>query len=149
MGCTIREGNLMNGEEVKEIQPQARANRLYWHSDLGVNQIAEELGISKGALYGMVEPLSTGAPCPKGPGELVYTNRTARDRGFVTCPECGFEEEEARLREEGLFPLEVARAGTEDGSTPLGGADDRRLIWGVGLLGAAAGLLLVGWLRRR
>ena len=43
---------------------EAKANELYWGSDESVNQIAENLDVSKGMLYGMIRPLPTGLTCP-------------------------------------------------------------------------------------
>jgi predicted DNA-binding protein YlxM (UPF0122 family) len=42
-----------------------RANELYWGSDRSVNQIADELDLSKGALYGMIRPLPAALACPE------------------------------------------------------------------------------------
>lgn len=76
----------------------ARANDLYWRSGASVNQLARELDLSKGALYEVIAPLPAGLACPHGDGEMSYPNRTARERGFVSCAACGFEDEEERVR---------------------------------------------------
>lgn len=76
----------------------ARANDLYWRSGASVNQLARELDLSKGTLYGIIAPLPAGLACPRGDGELAYPNRTARERGFVACVACGLEDEEDRVR---------------------------------------------------
>lgn len=70
-----------------------RANTLYWESDASVNEIADQLDLSKGALYGMVQPLDAGAACPECGGPLEFENRTARDKEIVTCPKCSLEED--------------------------------------------------------
>ena len=74
------------------------ANRRYWDSDESVNQIGEAMGLSKGVLYNLLEPLPAGLPCPSCGEEMVFPNRTARDKGFLECPECGLEEEEAAVQ---------------------------------------------------
>lgn len=118
-----------------------RANTLYWDSDASVNDIADELDLSKGSLYGMIEPRGADLACPECGAELEYPNRTARDKGYVTCPACGLEEEEEVVR--GLAGEEIALV-----PTPEGEAAARRALWATALLGAAAGLLLARWLRR-
>jgi len=144
-------------------------NRLYWESDQSVNQIGESLDLSKGVLYGLIAALPAGLPCPKCGEEMVFPNRTARDKGFLACPECGMEEEEGAVRaywegkdepgevEGGGEPTALARragdavqkamiTGKERVSqlTPRG-----RLIAGTALLGVATGLVLSAYLRKR
>ena len=145
------------------------ANQRYWDSDESVNHIGETLGLSKGVLYGLLEPLAAGLPCPNCGEEMVFPNRTARDKGFLECPECGLEEEEAAVQvfweeeEAGgtltlpIQPRGVARKAGEavqravetsrervQGMTPRG-----RIIAGSALLGAAAGLILGTYLKKR
>lgn len=126
-----------------------QANALYWGSDASVNRLAGDLDLSKGALYEIITPFPVGIPCPTGDGEMVFANRTARDRGFVSCPVCGLEEEEARIREqleqlgrvpETEFP-EAPRLAQRDHSL-------RRVLIGTATLGAAAGFVLARLLRR-
>ena len=147
----------------------ARANDAYWNSEAGVNRLAKEYDLSKGALYDIIAPLSASLPCPHGDGELVYTNRTARERGLVTCANCGFAEEEsflrARLEEAGGIPLRPtpppaaptadapapdAPAPTTPPPTTSGSARSlETLLVVTALAGLAAGLFLSGLLRRR
>lgn len=129
----------------------AEANRLYWKSDRSVNQIAEDLGVSKGSLYGMVRPHRAGVPCPECGEEMGYAHRTARERGRVACPECELEEDESSVRAEWR-----AMADAEGGVvvTPPSGAvrgaavadaDDGysvRVVLGSALLGLAAGIAI-------
>lgn len=145
------------------------ANRLYWESEESVNQIGEVLGLSKGVLYGLIAPLPAGLPCPKCGEEMMFSNRTARDKGFLVCPECGMEEEEVVVQaywekeaetDEGLVfggPRELAhKAGqavqhaVETGRERVSSLSPRgRVIAGTALLGAAAGLVLGAYLRKR
>jgi len=115
--------------------PADRANELYWGSDRSVNELAEDLDLSKGALYGMIRPLAAGLSCPECSGELEYANRTARDKGFVTCADCGFEEEEVLVRAEAGDMDLVPDAATEP-TYPA------RTLVATALLGTAVGFLL-------
>jgi len=109
------------------------ANELYWGSERSVNELADDLDLSKGALYGMIEPLGAGLDCPDCGSELQYANRTAREKGFVSCSDCGFEEEEVLVR------VEVG----EDSLLPGPAAEyPGRTLVATALLGAAAGFLL-------
>lgn len=115
------------------------ANELYWSSDESVNHIAEELGLSKGALYQLVHPQDAGLVCPRCGGRLEFPNRTARDRGFVTCAACDWE---------GSTDAEEVEARGRALVTGHGIAADRTVL-GVALLGVAAGVIVAWWLRRR
>jgi len=132
-----------------------RANELYWGSDRSVNQIAEQLDLSKGALYGMIRPLAADMGCPLCRAEVVHTNRTARERGMVHCPACGWDGLEG-----GAVASYASSASSSDGVSrreprpragprPVGSEDTGHPLLGGALLGAAVGLALVLWARRR
>lgn len=145
------------------------ANRLYWESDQSVNQIGEALDLSKGVLYGLIAARPAGLPCPKCGEEMVFPNRTAREKGFLVCEECGMEEEEAAVRTYWEGESEVP--GTEDagdtralarragqavqkvvdtGRERVSSLSPRgRIIAGTALLGVAAGIVLGTYLRKR
>ncbi|MCG6954686.1 MAG: hypothetical protein LJF04_01730 [Gemmatimonadetes bacterium] len=130
---------------------EAKANELYWGSDLSVNQIAEELDLSKGTLYGLIRPRPTGLACPACDEELIHPNRTARERAMVACTVCGWEgaEEDVDTFDSAgvVLPSDADETGAASSAPAL---DDRsRTIIGGALLGAAAGLALVLWARRR
>jgi predicted RNA-binding Zn-ribbon protein involved in translation (DUF1610 family) len=100
------------------LEADDRANELYWGSDRSVNQIAEELDLSKGALYGMIRPLAAAMGCPACGSEVVHPNRTAKERGVVDCPACGWDGDGGRdpppLRPAGRRtrrPRPLSRAG--------------------------------------
>ncbi len=65
-----------------------RATLLYWNSDRSVNSIADGLGLSKGRLYELIQPLRSGRLCPICQSDLVFDNRTSRDRDEAFCPQC-------------------------------------------------------------
>ena len=134
---------------------EGRANELYWTSDLSVNHIAEELDLSKGMLYELIRPAPAGMGCPECSEELVYANRTARDRALLACPRCGWEgnEDDADL---GVGDSSVMLPESGESETAVSpdavtspDAGRRRVMVGGALLGAAAGLALVLWSRRR
>lgn len=142
----------MSGAAV-DRETERKANDLYWGSQSSVNQIAEELDLSKGTLYGLIRPLPAGLTCPDCSQEVVFPNRTAKERSLVACPSCGWEGDELD-----------ADAGSGDGTVtlpdlpdtvdevappPAGTPTDRRIVIGGALLGAAAGLALIIWARRR
>ncbi len=111
-----------------------RANTLYWNSSASVNDLAEELDLAKGTLYSLLEPQPAGMDCPDCGQALEYANRTARDKGLVTCSGCGMEEEETLVRAD--LGEEIAGAAHEAIGFPA------RTVVAAGLLGAAAGLAL-------
>lgn len=107
-----------------------RAHELYWHSERGVNAIADELGLSKSGFYDLVRPLPAGGLCPECGRELVYETRTARARSEPSCPErCTDSTTPTDVEPSAEFP------------------DTRRVLAGL-VLGAAACLLLVRLVRR-
>jgi len=128
-----------------DSQAEQRANELYWGSDGSVNQIAEDLDLSKGALYGLIRPLPTSLACPLCGADAVFPNRTARQRGHLICTACAWEggEEDAVGPDPDQRPEEPAPARAPQG--PFA----RRALAAGALLGAAAGLALVSWTRRR
>jgi hypothetical protein len=139
------------------MEPEARANQLYWESDKSVNQIADEMELSKGMLYGMIQPLAAGMPCPRCSSDMEYANRTARERGLITCSSCSLELDEKDARRS----WEEAAAAAPGGKllvTPRevpqkrgGIIPDRRdpVMVGAGLLLIAAGIWLFRGLNRR
>ncbi len=118
-----------------------RANTLYWESDDSVNEIAEALDLSKGALYALVQPLRTDEPCPECGEHLEIANRTARDKGLVVCPSCGMEEE--------LELVEAARLDVSSGVVSAGelAPASTRTVLAAGLIGLAVGIAIGQWSR--
>jgi hypothetical protein len=142
-----------------QVTPEAieAANTLYWSSNRSVNRIAEELELSKGTLYGLIEPYPAGSDCSDCGGPEVYANRTAKERAIAECLACGHEAEvqassdgEAEEATEAAGPATTKALGRRV-STALQLRDDERTrtIVGGALLGAAVGLALVMWSRRR
>ncbi len=68
---------------------RVEANRLYWETDAPVGRIAETLGISRRALYELLERIPADAPCPECGGPVLFANRLARSTGEAQCGACG------------------------------------------------------------
>jgi Zn ribbon nucleic-acid-binding protein len=150
----------------RTLDPEDRANELYWGSDRSVNQIAEELDLSKGAFYGMIRPLAAGLGCPACGREVAHANRTAKERGLVDCLACGWRGSEDETLPENMMPgTRPVAAGPRaneppvrsDASSAAEAAPPEHLSDGVALwralavgalLGGAVGLALVVWARR-
>ena len=135
-----------------------RANELYWGSERSVNQIADDLDLSKGALYDLIEPLAAGGGCPLCGSHVVYRNRTAEERDLLDCSTCdwdGSADETVSYEKPEDEPesSETVRYGPESSIAPPAPASVTnarlRTMAGGALLGAAVGLALVIWARRR
>jgi len=141
----------MAGAET-ESEIELAANELYWGSERSVNQIAEKLDVSKGTLYGLIRPRPAGLSCPTCGQEVVHPNRTAKERALVACASCGWEgqEEDAEpFASEGAGVPRLAVEDAEQAAEDLEQQARARTVIGGALLGAAAGIALLLWLRRR
>jgi hypothetical protein len=69
----------------------AEANRLYWNQATSVGEIANQLGISRRALYEVLQPKPAGVSCPTCGKEAVFINRSAQAAGMARCVDCGTE----------------------------------------------------------
>lgn len=142
----------MSGAAV-DRETERKANDLYWGSRSSVNQIAETLDLSKGTLYGLIRPLPSGLTCPDCSQEAVYPNRTAKERSQVACPSCGWEGDEMDTEAGGgdgtVAPPDLSDVVDDVPPPPVAEGRRRRIVVGGALLGAAAGLALVIWARRR
>ena len=145
------------------------ANRLYWESDQSVNQIGEALDLSKGSLYGLLDALPAGLPCPGCGEEMVFPNRTAREKDFLGCSDCGMEEEAQAVRafweakgepdelDASEEPKALARRAGDAMQRAVNTGKDRvssltprgRAIAGTALLGVAVGIVLGTYFRKR
>jgi hypothetical protein len=121
-----------------------RANELYWGSDLSVNQIAEALDLSKGALYEMIRPLPADLACPLCGAEAVHPNRTAHERGLIVCPSCAWEGDDAQATALSPAPPPSQRAPSR-----TGGPFVRPGLTAPLVIGAAVGVALFLWALRR
>ena len=142
-----------------------QANELYWRSSQSVNQIAETMDLSKSGLYALVHPFPAERPCPDCGEELVFPNRTTKQKAIVSCLQCEYVGEAARPGSEvrpsrpsrkraDRRPARSAQADGEPGTdleSGRGGSAVRktgggrgwrsnRVLWASVLLGVAAGL---------
>lgn len=131
----------MPSDKIRNQKLAEKANELYWSSGRSVNQLAQELDLSKSVLYSMVRPLSVESPCPVCRTELVFANRTAMEKTLASCPGCDFS---GPPPEPNQKPKEPSDTGTRPW---LAHGGSGRLFWGSVLLGIAASLFLVS--RRR
>jgi hypothetical protein len=139
------------------MESDARANQLYWESDKSVNQIADQLELSKGMLYGLIKPLPAGLPCPTCSSDMEYANRTARERGLITCSSCALELNEGEARQQWQAAAAAAPGGQlvvtprQAPEKRTGILPDKRdpIMVGAGLLLIAAGIWLFRGLNRR
>jgi hypothetical protein len=67
------------------------ANRLYWQTESSVADIAEQLSVSRRALYELVTPEPAGSTCGVCGGDVVFVNRSAKTSGTGRCQSCGRE----------------------------------------------------------
>jgi hypothetical protein len=131
--------------QAKQDEAAARkANKLYWGSDISVNQIAEKLDLSKGRLYGLLVPLPTGDACSDCGEETGYTNRTARDRNQAMCSSCA-DGAQARSGKSGKKPAVTSSEAPARRAMP--GIKSQAFL-GAALLGVAAVLFFAAHRRR-
>lgn len=133
------------------------ANQLYWESGKSVNQIAEDLGLSKGALYEMISPLASEFGCPLCDAPMRYAHRTAHDKGVLTCSGCETQFKDSDPQLEPLSP--EASAGAPAASKPPAPYAARsttppvrpanQVLIGTAVLGVGVGLLLARLFGRR
>jgi hypothetical protein len=127
------------------------ANRLYWDSDDSVAEISNRLGVSRRALYEVIEPLASGADCPDCGAELYYGNRSAKASGLARCLACGKEREiDADVSHEDVGTIPPYGAGWPAVKQPA--ADRMReralTIAAFAIAGALAGALITTLVRR-
>ena len=79
--------------EDKAFTAAPEVNRLYWQTGDSVAEISNSLGISRRALYELIEPLAAGIECSSCGAELHFANRSAKSAGIARCMVCGSEQE--------------------------------------------------------
>ena len=140
-----------------ESQDVQKANRLYWESGRSVNQIAEDLGLSKGALYEMISPLASEFGCPLCESPMHYAHRTAHDKGVLTCSGCEtqFEDSDPQLQplNAEAAPTAALQGGPRDvwvsGSGAPSARPNNQVLVGTAVLGVGVGLLIARLIGRR
>lgn len=89
-------------------------NRLYWETDASVSEIADQLDISRRALYDGIEPRPAGRRCPECGAPLGFRNRTALENQEAECPACQFATELDEAAAEG----ETTAGGPTEPASP-------------------------------
>jgi hypothetical protein len=133
------------------------ANRLYWQTDTSVADIAEQLSVSRRALYELVQPESARMSCRACGGTAEFVNRSAKASGVGRCQECGAEctveaeTDDARDVQEVVPPY--AAGWPRAVPLPRDPDDDLRVralkIGGIALAGAALGAATAMLILRR
>lgn len=135
---------------------ESRLNQLYWNSGRTIDEIVEDLGVSRNLLYSSIDPIPAGSLCPMCTGMLVFTNRTSRASGSGTCESCGMESEvaeppgEAETDSMGSAPSMNGNGRRLDRlQDELAGVDTRRaaMIGGAAAAGVLVGTLFIRTLR--
>jgi len=119
------------------------ANRLYWSNEASVGEIADKLGISRRALYELIEPRPSGTECPRCRTEAVFANRSALVSGTARCPSCDLE-----IQAETLAELSTS---SPERKPPVRSRFDGHdlAIGGAALAGAAIGAIAALLITRR
>jgi hypothetical protein len=125
----------------KDDAQAAEANRMYWNQATSVGEIANQLGISRRALYEVLQPKAAGVSCPQCGQEAVFINRSAQAAGMARCMTCGLETP--------AIPPEAAAAESTPQPMATNGKSPLSLRLGMGsaalvglVVGAIATLLL-------
>lgn len=125
-------------------------NQLYWETDRSVSDIADQLEISRRALYDGIEPRPAGVACAECGAPLGYRNRTALENREAECAECGLtlelEEDEAYAAEPEVEQFRAASELSPVRRVPASG--DGPVLGLLLLAGLAAGAFTVFWVRR-
>jgi hypothetical protein len=158
----------MTASQLADAQHE-RANHMYWNSSETVDRIAEQLGMSRNALYSSVRPAPAGVECPDCDEELVFPNRTSRLAGRALCLSTGGTYSVADLPPVGSRPSprgpalrSSASEGRDEGYGEAGRAvlgglreglaavEPKRaaMIGGAAVMGAVAGVAAASLLRR-
>ena len=132
------------------VSANREANRLYWQTDRSVADIATGLGVSRRALYELIEPEKTGVRCGACGAFVVFVNRSAKAASLARCPECNVETEVDDVSEsqDNIPPYAAGWPRAAEGEpTELPGRTLR--IGGAAAAGAAIGALAALLILRR
>lgn len=120
----------------------AEANDLYWNDMASVSEIANRFGISRRALYDIIEPRPAGVSCPSCAVEVVFVNRSAVASRTARCLICEVEIQ-AELPDVPAVPGATSAAEALVPPSRRLTADRRVSLGGAALLGAAIGSIAV------
>lgn len=138
-------------EEKTTVAPEL--NRLYWETSQSVAEISNRLGISRRALYELIEPLPAGIECSNCGAELQYVNRSTKAAGIARCLVCGKERElgSDNLQEDvGTIPPYSAGWPAATTQPASNGMRERVvMIAGFAIVGVVMGAIATVLVRRR
>lgn len=130
-----------------DTQNAEEANRLYWNNEASVGEISTRLGISRRALYDLLEPQPSGISCSACGLQSVFVNRSALNSGVAKCLSCATETAAPAARQEPL-----RETVTRKRSSPVGanGQSSTRLALGsIALMGVVIGAIATLLVTRR
>ena len=119
----------------------AEANRLYWDDVASVSEIANRLGISRRALYEIIEPRPSGAFCGTCGVEAVFINRSAVASRTARCPRCSSDVHADILDMSGDVPHSARSKADVQAATAGRARFGRKAAFGAALLGVVAGCI--------
>ncbi len=131
----------------------AKANQLYWGTTRPAGHLADELGISRSKFYALIEPLRLDVVCTTCGAPLSFSSRSDREASRGRCPQCGTvvqipAEDEASAAPPPTEP-EPAAGPAQTAPYSRLTLPGTRGLWLSAVIGAALGLLVTGWWRRR
>ncbi|HEX6559329.1 MAG TPA: hypothetical protein VF021_07695 [Longimicrobiales bacterium] len=126
-------------------------NRLYWETEQSVAEISNQLGVSRRALYEVIEPMPSGMQCSRCRAELYYSNRSAKAAGVARCLICGNEKElDADVSHEDVGTIPPYGAGWPKAPRRARVTADRTAaIAGFAIAGVVAGTIATLLIRRK
>lgn len=122
-------------------------NRLYWESNASISQIADQLDMSRRALYDGIQPQPAGQRCPECGGPLAFRNRTALEHREAECPDCGLES--ALDESPPASASEFDPSDDESSGRRFQDLDRTPALGAAFVAGLAIGTAVVGLIRRR
>ena len=140
-----RKGGVLHMVKDDQDSQGPEANRLYWEERASVGDIANKLGVSRRALYDLIEPQSARKRCPKCRSIMVYVNRSAQSGHHAKCQSCGHEETLEAASNETKAPRATSRTPSRSSDD---GLDRRVLMAGAAVAGIAVGAIIALMLTR-
>ena len=138
--------------EEKSAVLAPEVNRLYWQTEDSVAEISNQLGISRRALYEVLEPLPAGVECSSCGAELHFANRSAKNAGIARCMVCGNESElESEISHDdvGIAPPYSAGLPGAKKASSNGMRDRAVMVAGFALAGVVVGAVATMLIRKR
>jgi hypothetical protein len=137
-------------EDKSTVSPEV--NRLYWETDQSVAEISNRLGVSRRAMYDVIEPFPTGIECRSCGAELYYNNRSAKSSGVARCLVCGKESEldnDVSHEDVGVIPPYPVRSRRDTAISNNGSGHRTAMIAGFACAGVVAGAIATLLIRRK